>query len=93
MPSESHLYVPEGGDLHVARPPLGEQEETFLGHGNLANSTIGLHGAGQLVHTFILIQMVHQQGRQVDLLCLCLCLLPAVVEISERFGVDLFLMT
>lgn len=32
-----HLYVPEGGDLRVARPPLREEEQALLGHGDLAH--------------------------------------------------------
>lgn len=87
------LYVPEGGDLHVARPPFSQQEQALLGHGDLTNATAGLDGPGQLIDTLVFVQMLHHQQRQTDLLGLCFRLLPAVVEVSECLWVDLFLMS
>ena len=39
------------------------------------------------------VQVLHHRQRQADLLRLCFCLLPAVVEIFERFWVNLFLVS
>lgn len=36
------LYIPELCDFQVARPSLGEQEETFLCHGDFTNAIRGL---------------------------------------------------
>jgi hypothetical protein len=92
-PGPSHLYVPEGGNLHIAGPPLGEQEQALLGHGDLAHSTVGLHRARQLVDALVLIQVLHEQCGQADLLCLCLSLLPAGVKVSEGLRVNLLLVS
>lgn len=89
----SYLHVSEGGDLHVARPPLGEQEQALLGHGDLADAEARLDGAGQLVHALVLVQVFERRQGQADLLGLCFRLLPAVVELSERLWVNLFLLS
>lgn len=88
-----HLYVPEGGDLHVARSPFRQEEQALLGQGDLAHAAAGLHGAGELVNALVLVQVLHHRRGQADLLGLRFRLLPAGVEVSERLWVNQFLLS
>lgn len=58
-PGSSHLYVPEGGDLHIAWPSFRQEEQPLLGHGDLAHAAACLHRARQLVDTLIFVQVLH----------------------------------
>ena len=85
-----HRYVSEPGYFPEPRSSFLEQEEAFLGHGDLPNPMGGLDAGRQLVDTLVIVQEVHDLGGQVHVLRLSL--LPEGVDILEEGGVHLLLI-
>ncbi len=91
--TDPDLNISELGDLHVSRPALRQQEEPALGHGDLPHAVAGLHRWRELVDTFVRLQVLQHDDRQIHVLSRRFSLLPEVVEEAEHLWIHLLLLT